>query len=142
MDFAICVICVKTSLNPLAPCVKSFASALAYKGIMQNYLMIHGAPVSALSSDVIGPNISATRRSEEGRQRKQHAINHVSKAGAVAELVSASDERAKRLDWDCDAQPTSDGHYFTTMSPLPSDQSDTWQLGRLTVDRATGINTL
>ena len=54
MDFALCVICVKTSLNPLAPCVKPFASALAYKGIMQNYLMIHGDPVSALSSDVIG----------------------------------------------------------------------------------------
>jgi hypothetical protein len=118
MDFALCVICVKTSLNPLAPCVKPFASALAYKGIMQNYLMIHGDPVSALSSDVIGRTYRLQDAPEEGRQRNQHAINHVSKAGAVAELVSVSDERAKRLHWDCDAQPTSHGPYFTTMSPF------------------------
>jgi hypothetical protein len=39
----------------------------------------------------------------------------------VTQLVIPPDERAIGLYRVCDAQRTSDGHYFTTLSPVPSE---------------------
>jgi hypothetical protein len=76
-SFTICVICVKTSLNPLAPYVKSFAARSHMRVLCKNDLMIPWSSRLGPLSALIGANISATRRSEERRQRKQRATDHV-----------------------------------------------------------------
>ena len=70
-----------------------------------------------------GLHVTIKRRAKaaERQQRKQHATDQLFKAGGVTELIVPLDDRAKGLYWACDVQRTSDRHYFTTLSSIPSE---------------------
>ena len=94
-----------------------FARIAAYEG-MENLPYDPWTSGLIPQSDLIGPNTTAKRRSAERRQRKQHSIDQLFKAGCAIEVIPP-DERAHGVYRRCDVHRTSDGHYFTTLSPVP-----------------------
>ena len=72
-------------------------------------------------SDLIGPNDKAISRSQEIRARKQYAIDQIFRSDGITEVIASTDSRAQTLYKRYAVQRTSDGHYFTTLKPVPAE---------------------